>query len=98
MTRSAEWPTGYGPSCRHVRTPTARRSCQDLKERILSVVSATMPRMPSTTRRGESRVWVPAGDGYELSLDGAELSCRDDQGGACAPIPRRVLESRAYPA
>lgn len=43
-------------------------------------------------------MWVPAGDGYELSLDGAELSCRDDQGQVCEPIPRRVLETSAYPA
>ncbi|GAA3771579.1 hypothetical protein GCM10022225_68550 [Plantactinospora mayteni] len=43
-------------------------------------------------------MWVPAGDGYELSLDGTGLACRDRQGRPCAPIPRQVGATRTYPA
>ncbi|MGW0433035.1 hypothetical protein ACWDV4_10900 [Micromonospora sp. NPDC003197] len=43
-------------------------------------------------------VWVPASDGYELSLTETGVTCRDKAGQECVPIPAQVLACRAYPA
>ena len=67
------------------------------RSKILSLASATMTGM-SQMADEPGRQWVSVGNGYELSLEGTTLVCRDDQGRICEPIPQRVLESRTYPA
>ncbi|WP_433323600.1 hypothetical protein [Spirillospora sp. CA-294931] len=49
--------------------------------------------MPQTTL-----IWVPAGNGFELALDGPVLRCRDDRGRPVDPLPPQVRETRLYPA
>lgn len=37
--------------------------------------------------------WTPAGDGYELRLDGTRLQCRNDKGRELKSVPKKVRQS-----
>lgn len=42
--------------------------------------------------------WWPAGNGFQIALDGAELVCRDRDQNPVVPVPQAVLDTRNYPA
>ena len=60
-------------------------------------MSACLVIMPAMRSSSEA-VWVSAGDGYEVSLTGTGLTCRDDTGRECDPLPAQVRTCRTYPA
>jgi Domain of unknown function (DUF4132) len=56
----------------------------------LSERSAWMRSMPQTI---DDRVWVAVGEGYELTLAGSSLVCRNDKGRELKSVPKKVKES-----
>jgi hypothetical protein len=43
----------------------------------------------------DNRVWVTAGEGYELALDGSTLVCRNATGRELKSVPKKAKESQA---